>query len=121
MGAPNGDFAVFLAEAQQQRFAPWIATVDADDGRRLPLSGAPWLLQSSELLSSCSTSCGGSSSPRSFLSWLLAFNVLNTGSAGVREFIVALDRLTGADLSPDPAPASRFRRNRFLTAGHPAS
>jgi YggT family protein len=28
------------------------------------------------------------------LSWLLAFNVLNAGSGGVRGFIVALDRLT---------------------------
>jgi YggT family protein len=28
------------------------------------------------------------------LSWLLAFNVLNVGSGGVRAFIVALDRLT---------------------------
>jgi YggT family protein len=28
------------------------------------------------------------------LSWLLAFNVLNTGSGGVRAFVVALDRLT---------------------------
>ena len=28
------------------------------------------------------------------LSWLLAFNVLNVGSGGVRSFIVALDRLT---------------------------
>ena len=28
------------------------------------------------------------------LSWLLAFNVLNANSGGVRNFIVALDRLT---------------------------
>jgi len=28
------------------------------------------------------------------LSWLLAFNVLNTGSSGVRTFAVALDRIT---------------------------
>ena len=28
------------------------------------------------------------------LSWLFAFNVLNTGSQGVRTFAVALDRLT---------------------------
>jgi YggT family protein len=28
------------------------------------------------------------------LSWLLAFNVLNAGSGGVRAFIVALDRIT---------------------------
>jgi YggT family protein len=28
------------------------------------------------------------------LSWLLAFNVLNIHSGGVRNFIVALDRLT---------------------------
>jgi YggT family protein len=28
------------------------------------------------------------------LSWLLAFNVLNTSSQGVRSFAVALDRLT---------------------------
>ena len=28
------------------------------------------------------------------LSWLLAFNVLNTGSGGVRTVVVALDRLT---------------------------
>ncbi|MEP7129915.1 MAG: YggT family protein [Sphingomicrobium sp.] len=28
------------------------------------------------------------------LSWLLAFNVLNTSSGGVRAFVVALDRLT---------------------------
>jgi YggT family protein len=28
------------------------------------------------------------------LSWLLAFNVLNVSSGGVRAFIVALDRLT---------------------------
>jgi len=28
------------------------------------------------------------------LSWLLAFNVLNTSSAGVRTFAVALDRIT---------------------------
>ncbi|MES2119954.1 MAG: YggT family protein [Pseudomonadota bacterium] len=29
------------------------------------------------------------------LSWLLAFNILNTSSQGVRTFAVALDRLTG--------------------------
>ena len=28
------------------------------------------------------------------LSWLLAFNVLNVHSGGVRNFIIALDRLT---------------------------
>ncbi|HET9811834.1 MAG TPA: YggT family protein [Sphingomicrobium sp.] len=28
------------------------------------------------------------------LSWLFAFNVLNTGSAGLRTFVNALDRLT---------------------------
>lgn len=28
------------------------------------------------------------------LSWLLAFNVLNVGSGGVRAFVVALDRMT---------------------------
>ncbi len=28
------------------------------------------------------------------LSWLIAFNILNTGSAGVRGFLVALDRMT---------------------------
>ena len=28
------------------------------------------------------------------LSWLLAFNVLNTGSNGVRTFAVAMDRIT---------------------------
>jgi YggT family protein len=28
------------------------------------------------------------------LSWLFAFNVLNTGSGGVRAFVVALDRIT---------------------------
>ena len=28
------------------------------------------------------------------LSWLFAFNVLNTGSAGLRAFVDALDRLT---------------------------
>ena len=28
------------------------------------------------------------------LSWLFAFNVLNTGSAGLRRFVEALDRLT---------------------------
>jgi YggT family protein len=28
------------------------------------------------------------------LSWLLAFNVLNAGSGGVRAFIIALDRIT---------------------------
>jgi YggT family protein len=28
------------------------------------------------------------------LSWLFAFNVLNTGSAGLRAFVGALDRLT---------------------------
>jgi YggT family protein len=28
------------------------------------------------------------------LSWLLAFNILNPGSGGVRAFIVALDRVT---------------------------
>lgn len=28
------------------------------------------------------------------ISWLLAFNVLNAGSGGVRAFIIALDRLT---------------------------
>jgi YggT family protein len=28
------------------------------------------------------------------LSWLLAFNVLNTSSGGVRAFVVALDRIT---------------------------
>lgn len=29
------------------------------------------------------------------LSWLFAFNVLNTGSAGLRAFVQALDRITG--------------------------
>ncbi len=29
------------------------------------------------------------------LSWLFAFNVLNTGSVGLRKFVDALDRLTG--------------------------
>ncbi len=29
------------------------------------------------------------------LSWLFAFNVLNTGSMGLRRFVDALDRLTG--------------------------
>jgi YggT family protein len=28
------------------------------------------------------------------LSWLLAFNVLNAGSGGVRAFVMALDRIT---------------------------
>jgi YggT family protein len=28
------------------------------------------------------------------LSWLLAFNILNVGSGGVRAFIIALDRIT---------------------------
>ena len=28
------------------------------------------------------------------LSWLFVFNVLNTGSSGVRNFVVALDRIT---------------------------
>jgi YggT family protein len=28
------------------------------------------------------------------LSWLIAFNVLNTGSGGVRAFLTAMDRLT---------------------------
>jgi YggT family protein len=28
------------------------------------------------------------------LSWLLAFNVLNVGSGGVRAFVIALDRIT---------------------------
>jgi YggT family protein len=28
------------------------------------------------------------------LSWLLAFNVLNAGSGGVRAFVIALDRIT---------------------------
>ena len=28
------------------------------------------------------------------LSWLLAFNVLNTSSGGVRAFVIALDRIT---------------------------
>ena len=28
------------------------------------------------------------------MSWLLAFNVLNTGSQGVRSFAIALDRIT---------------------------
>lgn len=31
---------------------------------------------------------------QAILSWLLAFNVLNTGSQGVRSFAVALDRIT---------------------------
>src|SRR5690242_15870986 len=31
---------------------------------------------------------------QAILSWLLAFNVLNTSSQGVRSFAVALDRLT---------------------------
>src|SRR5215210_8804195 len=29
------------------------------------------------------------------LSWLFAFNVLNTSSGGVRAFVIALDRITG--------------------------
>jgi YggT family protein len=28
------------------------------------------------------------------LSWLLAFNILNVGSGGVRAFVIALDRIT---------------------------
>ena len=36
----------------------------------------------------------GSSSSRSILSWLFAFNVLNTSSQGVRTFAVAIDRMT---------------------------
>jgi YggT family protein len=28
------------------------------------------------------------------LSWLFAFNILNTGSNGVRQFAVAIDRIT---------------------------
>ncbi len=34
------------------------------------------------------------------LSWLLAFNVLNVHSGGVRNFIVALDRLTAPIYRP---------------------
>jgi YggT family protein len=34
------------------------------------------------------------------LSWLFAFNVLNTGSQGVRTFAVALDRLTAPIYRP---------------------
>ena len=34
------------------------------------------------------------------LSWLLAFNVLNVHSGGVRNFIVALDRLTAPVYRP---------------------
>ena len=32
---------------------------------------------------------------QAILSWLFAFNVLNTSSHGVRAFVVALDRITG--------------------------
>ena len=34
------------------------------------------------------------------LSWLFAFNVLNTGSAGLRTFVDALDRLTAPLYKP---------------------
>ena len=34
------------------------------------------------------------------LSWLLAFNILNVSSGGVRAFIVALDRITAPIYRP---------------------
>lgn len=34
------------------------------------------------------------------LSWLLAFNVLNTGSGGVRAFVMALERITAPIYRP---------------------
>ena len=67
----------------------------------------------------CSPSSPGSSSSRSILSWLFAFNVLNTSSQGVRTFAVAIDRHYRAALPADPPHPARFRRDRFFAAGHP--
>jgi YggT family protein len=41
---------------------------------------------------------------QAILSWLVAFNVLNTSSGGVRAFVAALDRLT----APLYRPIRRF-------------
>ena len=61
----------------------------------------------------------GSSSSRSILSWLFAFNVLNTSSQGVRS-LRGRDRSDHrAALPADPADPARFRRDRFLAAGDP--
>ena len=53
------------------------------------------------------------------LSWLFAFNVLNTSSHGVRTFAVAHRPHDRAALPADPAHPAGFRRDRLLAAGDP--
>ena len=50
------------------------------------------------------------------LSWLFAFNVLNTSSPGVRAFVARARSDHGAALPADPPDHSGFRRPRFLAA-----
>ena len=51
------------------------------------------------------------------LSWLLAFNVLNTSSSGVRDVHPRARSDHRAALSADPPAAARFRRDRLFAAG----
>ena len=54
------------------------------------------------------------------MSWLIAFNVINTYNDIVRSIWVALRADHRADLSPDPADHARFRRARSVAAGRAA-
>ena len=51
------------------------------------------------------------------LSWLFAFNVLNTSSQGVRGFVERARPHHRAAVPADPPDAARFRRDRLLAAG----
>ena len=58
---------------------------------------------------------------QAILSWLVAFNVINTRNDFVRTLPDALDRMTDAALPADPEDPARFRRHRFLAAGGAAA
>ena len=58
---------------------------------------------------------------QAILSWLVAFNVINTHNDFVRSFLHALDRITRAALPADPQDPARFRRPRFLADRRPAA
>ena len=53
------------------------------------------------------------------LSWLVAFNVINTYNDFVRGLMRGLDRITRAGLPADPQGAARFRRARLQPDGRP--
>ena len=60
----------------------------------------PCLLPSSKSPTSCSAILTWIIIGQVILSWLLAFNILNVSSGGVRAFIVALDRITAPIYRP---------------------